>query len=569
MSGSLPTLRVDIVAKDTTGPVLDRANKRLMQTGQLAEKAGKSTAKLGETSAITRLSEGMHTLSLSSGDVFRAVSKISPAMQGITGAVTLAGMTTLVQRWGQFGQQLRNTSLTIGVPVNKITALSGAAKQLGVGADTLTSGLDTLQEKMRGAAFNRDPEAIRTFNQLGIAFKDSSGSAREAGDAFGDVADAIKKKYDTLGRGAALRATDALGLHDLFPLLIKGHAGIRALEQDTKNLGGTITPGMAQRAQDLAQSFERVEIAVTGVGNHLADDLAPAATRWMNGATELIRKNPEVAKSFAEIGASLTLLMAIKPSLLVARLLGISAVATPAALASPLLLHGDTDPNATAAGAPSWASPGGFLGRGGGLERWWGGIAPTWLGGNPAPHGAGISVPKPGTAAFDVMKKTHDFWISKGFTEKQVAGIMANVAAESGFNPGSVGDGGTSYGLYQHHGSRMAGLLAKYGAHPTVEQQNEYAYDELTNPSRSGTLAALRAAPTSANPAAIFTSGFEVPADTTQTAMRRAGAAGKFEGAVDVNVHLHGAPPGTRATATGSGNVNVSPPRVETAMPAH
>jgi hypothetical protein len=200
---------------------------------------------------------------------------------------------------------------------------------------------------------------------------------------------------------------------------------------------------------------------------------------------------------------------------------------------------------------------------------WWGRYAPAWLGGNPASRGTGISVPKPGTAAFDVMKKTHDFWISKGFTEKQVAGIMANVAAESGFNPGSVGDGGTSYGLYQHHGSRMAGLLAKYGAHPTVEQQNEYAYDELTNPSRSGTLAALRAAPTSANAAAIFTSGFEVPADTTQTAMRRAGAAGKFEGAVDVNVHLHGAPPGTRATATGSGNVNVSPPRVETAMPAH
>jgi hypothetical protein len=42
-----------------------------------------------------------------------------------------------------------------------------------------------------------------------------------------------------------------------------------------------------------------------------------------------------------------------------------------------------------------------------------------------------------------------------------------------------------------------------------------------------------------------------------------------LNGRVSVDVHLHGAPPGTRATATGSGNVNVSPPRVETAMPAH
>lgn len=43
--------------------------------------------------------------------------------------------------------------------------------------------------------------------------------------------------------------------------------------------------------------------------------------------------------------------------------------------------------------------------------------------------------------------------------------------------------------------------------------------------------------------------------------------AGQNGGTVRVDVHLHGAPPGTRAAATGTGAVTVTPPRVETQMP--
>lgn len=53
---------------------------------------------------------------------------------------------------------------------------------------------------------------------------------------------------------------------------------------------------------------------------------------------------------------------------------------------------------------------------------------------------------------------------SKGLDSNQVAGIMANIKHESNFNPGAIGDNGTSGGLFQHHAGRFASMKAAAGS---------------------------------------------------------------------------------------------------------
>ena len=53
---------------------------------------------------------------------------------------------------------------------------------------------------------------------------------------------------------------------------------------------------------------------------------------------------------------------------------------------------------------------------------------------------------------------------SKGLDSNQVAGIMANIKHESNFNPGAIGDGGTSGGLFQHHAERFSKMKAAAGS---------------------------------------------------------------------------------------------------------
>ena len=153
----------------------------------------------------------------------------------------------------------------------------------------------------------------------------------------------------------------------------------------------------------------------------------------------------------------------------------------------------------------------------------WGGREPTPL------QGAQITPPQPGTPAHDVMEQTRAFWASKGFTPDQVAGILsAGPAAESGFDPDKPGDNGTSYGLYQEHADRMQAMFAQYGPHPTAQQQNEFAWQELNQPQNQNLLRALRASNNSPDTAQIWTRGFERPADLDAEATRRASGAPRF-----------------------------------------
>ena len=54
----------------------------------------------------------------------------------------------------------------------------------------------------------------------------------------------------------------------------------------------------------------------------------------------------------------------------------------------------------------------------------------------------------------DRAKEMGDYIKSKGYTEEQTNGILANIYRESAFDPAAVGDSGTSHGLFQMHNSR-------------------------------------------------------------------------------------------------------------------
>ena len=51
------------------------------------------------------------------------------------------------------------------------------------------------------------------------------------------------------------------------------------------------------------------------------------------------------------------------------------------------------------------------------------------------------------------------YLIKKGYSPSQASGIAGNIYVESGYNPGALGDSGTSYGLCQWHKARWKRLV--------------------------------------------------------------------------------------------------------------
>jgi hypothetical protein len=115
-------------------------------------------------------------------------------------------------------------------------------------------------------------------------------------------------------------------------------------------------------------------------------------------------------------------------------------------------------------------------------------------------------------------KQVYDYLKSKGVDDVHAKGMLANIQAESSFNAGAVGDGGTSGGLFQFHGPRFSGMKAVAGENwqNNWKGQVDYALSENVTKSylKSSFLDAAAASK-------WFTMNFERPKDAGMRAQQR------------------------------------------------
>jgi len=633
MSGSTQVsgISVPIFAVDHATAVINRVNKSIAGLGSQTSRWSQASSRAGGGAfGLNRLSEGMESLGVRTRDTFRALEKIAPAIGLITGATTLGGMLALELRFANLGQHVANLGQRLGIPVDRLTALQGAARLGGLGAEDMSAGLASLDESLRGATFRGDGQKIQAFNAIGVSFGEMGKQARTADDAIRDVANGIKWLNDTRGRGAALREAQNLGLEGLFPLLVKGAAGIDALEAKTKRLGGVMTPGMIERAKALREGFESVAIAAGGFANKLADAVSPQFTRMSEGfATWISSIAPGVSdwvgrlatrfgswvtspafqenvwrplnagierfacwvanlteKDFSDFGRHLTDIAD-----------DVGRAASAAITFGDTLSHWQLSPKLQQTldelkvifhdipyhagkkfreffGLPSDFEDPNTPEPPSGTDRLLRYQSPSPYPSQAYPQpgtGSPITVPGAGSAAGSVMQQVHDFFAAKGVPEAHIAGILANVAAESTFDPVKLGDFDkstgqyTSYGLFQEHGPRMDALRTRYGNTPSVADQLAFAWSE---PEMRRALGQMQM--TGASPGAIFSRDFEGPQGGTGEDIRRGQASGQFEGAVHVSLEVT-APTGSQVVANtrANGAVQMStPPRVVVGMPS-
>ena len=110
-----------------------------------------------------------------------------------------------------------------------------------------------------------------------------------------------------------------------------------------------------------------------------------------------------------------------------------------------------------------------------------------------------------------------EYLLSKGVSPIHIEGMLANIPAESGFDPGALGDNGTSGGLFQHHGPRFERLKQFSGGNwKDWKKQIDYA---LTEPETQRYLAKQFSTPEEAS--IDFTINWERPKDAERRAQER------------------------------------------------
>ncbi len=105
----------------------------------------------------------------------------------------------------------------------------------------------------------------------------------------------------------------------------------------------------------------------------------------------------------------------------------------------------------------------------------------------PKVHGMGGNLFKGGGSLRDQRaSQAISYFMNKGLTREQAAGLVGNFMRESQLNPNALNKYSGAYGLGQWLGARKANLFKRYGKNPTFENQLDYVWDELNSTHKRG-----------------------------------------------------------------------------------
>ena len=176
-----------------------------------------------------------------------------------------------------------------------------------------------------------------------------------------------------------------------------------------------------------------------------------------------------------------------------------------------------------------------------------------------------------------------DFFTKAGWTPAQAAGITANLAQESGFNPNAIGDGGRAAGIGQWHKDRQDAFKAFAGfdihdPRATLEKQLEFVNYELTQGTERMAGKILKGTKDAFGSGAVVSRYYERPGDVAGEQARRGAAAQDWftraslqpspsstktihaTVSAKADIHVHGA---TKPEETGKAVADVRLPRLE------
>lgn len=152
--------------------------------------------------------------------------------------------------------------------------------------------------------------------------------------------------------------------------------------------------------------------------------------------------------------------------------------------------------------------------------------------------------------------KVMEFFMGKGWSKEQAAGITANLKTESNFDPSAVGDSGKAKGIAQWHPDRQREFEKQFGHsidQSTLHEQLEFVHHELTVGTEKRAGNKLKETTTAAEAGAAVSRHYERPAATDKEMLNRGNLATQLAD----NTRL-GSEPKQAAQINQTTNINVT-----------
>lgn len=221
---------------------------------------------------IRRLGNSLQGLQGQTKNAAMAFTSLKGAIGGfaaaIAGSAIVGGLTAIVKKSIDAGDELFNLQAKTGVAANALIGIGNAAKLADVDVGTLGKGLTKLNINLVKAAEGNE-DLARKFAALGINVKDANGQVIPADKALKQIADRFADMPDGAQKAAAAVALFGKSGTELIPLLNDGAA---SMEKFTYK----VSEDFAARSDLFNDTITEFGIKTQGFGLELTDALLPA-----------------------------------------------------------------------------------------------------------------------------------------------------------------------------------------------------------------------------------------------------------------------------------------------------
>lgn len=233
---------------------------------------------------------------------------------------------------------LNDVASATGTSVEFLSSMDLAARQNGTNLNELVIGFRTLSRAM---VEGQDPasEAARTFRILGIDIRALSQEQRNLEVFLPILADGFTRLEDGAGKLAIAQQLLGRSGEQLIPLFNQGSAGLAAVRERARELGGELSGATAKAADEFNDKLAELGVIFRAIGLQVAEVVLPALRAFV----EFALAHPVAIKAgFLGIAAAVTAVGVAIAGVKVAGLIDalLTAIAGPAALAKVTSMSG-------------------------------------------------------------------------------------------------------------------------------------------------------------------------------------------------------------------------------------
>lgn len=234
----------------------------------------------------------------------KALPIAAAGIAGIAAAAVGAGaaLFAMAKQASDFGSEIFDASKKTGLSAETLSSLKFAADQSGSSLEAV-SGSVTKFSRLIGEAEEGSKKAKESLIRLGLdpktAINDLDGSLAKVFQSIQDAENPIIKTK---------LATEAFGRsgQDILPVLDSFDGNLKALIEDCKRLGVTITDEAAAQADGFGDALDRNSAQIKGVANQIGFALIPQINELASTFSDFLTANKTDIISWAQTVISWT-----------------------------------------------------------------------------------------------------------------------------------------------------------------------------------------------------------------------------------------------------------------------